>query len=221
MKKTISGITALLLLAAASFAQPTPGKWNKGGHFEQRDPGQRQPFSKINLTDAQKQQMKLLNDDFRKQLHELNAKDNITVKEQRDQRNALLNAHRQKVQSILTPAQKDQLAQFKADAKKRRAAMEDKHLSKLKTDLNLTETQVATIKSNQQKTQGKLELLRGDDKTNGSDKRQQLMALREEMHSNIEAVLTPEQKAKFEEIKKQNHDRKGQHGDRRRQDDVK
>lgn len=212
MKKTILGLTALLLVSA-SFAQPTPGGFDKGPHQEMREHGRGAGLEKLNLTDAQKQQMKSINDDFRKQMQDLNAKENITVKQQRDQRDALEKSHRQKVESILTPAQKEQLAQLKADAEKRRTEMAEKHLADLKEKLNLSDAQVAAIKSNQQKTQSKFDSLMKNESISGSDKRQQLMTLREEMRSNVESVLTPEQKTKMQQIHNDRQDKMNQfHG---------
>jgi Spy/CpxP family protein refolding chaperone len=99
--------------------------------------------------------------------------------------------------------------------------MAEKHLSMLKEKLSLTDAQVATIKSKQLTTKSKMDAIMKNDALQGSEKREQLTALREEMRKNIESVLTPEQKTKMEELKKENQDKMKSHGHHGMKDSVK
>jgi len=201
MKKMIVGLAALVMVSA-SFAQPGPGDFKNGNPHEMHQRGGGKELEKLNLSDAQKAQVKTINQEFRKKMQDLESKENITVKEQRNQQEALRKEHKSKIESLLTPEQKTQLAQFKADAEKKRAEMGEKHLAQMKEKLGLSDSQVATIKSKQQATIQKRDAIISDEKLDGSQKREQLSALRQEMKTNMESVLTPEQKVKMEELRK-------------------
>ncbi len=203
MKKLIMGFAASFLITAISFAQPTPQ--HDGGprqHFGQ-GPERHMPFEKLNLTDAQKQQMKQANADFRQQMQTLNKNEDITVREQRAQRQSITKTHRDAIMNILTPDQKTQLANMRKQDKQKRGEMEAKRLDKLKTTLGLSDDQVAKIKANQTATQAKMKAIMDNQTADQTAKREQFMALRKEMKDNIGSVLTPEQKAKMESMHKE------------------
>ncbi|CAN5608329.1 hypothetical protein BH10BAC3_BH10BAC3_04410 [soil metagenome] len=220
MKKVILGLAALAMVTC-TFAQPN------GGHHKGQRPGMEQgqhrmDFKKLNLSDAQQQQMKTLNGDFHKQMQELNSKQKITVKEQRDQRAELVKTHKAKIDGIFTAEQKQQLAQMKADNAKKREEMAAQRLAKMKEHLSLTDAQVASIKSSQQSTHSKIEAILKDDNIAREDKKQQLMALRQEMKTNIDKVLTSDQKVKMEAERKERQEKmKSFKGRRMHNDDVK
>lgn len=212
MKKMILGLAALVMVTC-SFAQPL--EHHRGQH-------PRMEFKKLNLTADQQAQMKTLNEDFRKQMQTLNSNESITVKEQRDQREALIKAHKQKIEGLLTAEQKNQLAQMKAARGQKREEIAAKRLERLKDKLGLSEQQVATIKSNEQQTHGKIEAIMKEEKIERTEKRQQLMALKDEMKNNIDKVLTPEQKTKMELLRKERMEKMKTHRDHRMEkDDVK
>jgi Spy/CpxP family protein refolding chaperone len=215
MKKMILGLAALIMVTC-SFAQPS-AQHHRGPHSGME-------FKKLNLSAEQQQQMKTLNEDFRKQMQLLNNNEAITVKEQRDQREALVKAHKQKMESLLTNEQKNQLVQIKAERDQKREERAVKQLDRLKEKLALTDEQVATIKSNEQKTHNKIEAIMKDEKIERADKKQQLMTLKEEMKNNIDNVLTQEQKTKMDSLRKERQEKMKSFRDRDHRldkDDVK
>ena len=173
----------------------------------------RNGFEKLNLSDSQKVRMKAINEDFRKQMADLESKETITVKEQRDSREAIKKARKEKMHALLTAEQKAQLSVARDEAKKRREGMADKRLETLKEKLNLSDAQVSTIKSKQETTKSKLDAVLKNDSIGSSEKREQIVALRQEMKSNIESVLTPDQKSKMEEFRQNKQGRKDYHGE--------
>lgn len=220
------GFTALLAVTI-SFAQPgisekPQGEKHRGGqqHAGRHKQGGME-YSKLNLTDEQKQQMKGFNENFRKQMELLHSKEDITVKEQRDQREALIKAQKKNFESILTPDQKNQLVQIKADAKKKREEMATKRLSGLKEKLSLTDDQFAKIKSSQEATRSKMESAWNNESLDRVSKKQQLMAIKAEEKQHMDEVLTPEQKQKMEELKKERHDRGKHFREKRGMEEVK
>jgi hypothetical protein len=78
----------------------------------------------------------------------------------------------------------------------------DGQIEKMKTDLELSDTQYATIKEINKKYAAKHNALRGDSAAQ-SGKHIALNALRQEKDKEIQGVLTPEQKTKWETFKAQ------------------
>jgi Spy/CpxP family protein refolding chaperone len=74
-----------------------------------------QGMEKLNLTDAQKQQMKTINQEFRTRMQSLQKNDNILVKDQKEQRKALIEERNNRIAAILTPEQKTQFEQFRKE----------------------------------------------------------------------------------------------------------
>lgn len=204
MKKLATGFVALLI-TAASFAQTAQtqqqdGKqqWHHRGH-------EKMGFKNLNFTDAQNQQMKQVNADFKQQMQTLNEKEDITVKEQRVQRVAIMKSHKNNITNILTPDQKNLLANMRKQGKQKHEEMTAKHLDKLKTNLSLSDDQMAQIKANQVATHDKVKAIMENKNLDRTAKGDQLKALHSEMKNNIGSVLTADQKAKFEAVKKDRH----------------
>jgi Spy/CpxP family protein refolding chaperone len=219
MKKMIFGLAALLMVTC-TFAQPS------ANHHKGQHPGMERKsgmsYRNLNLTDAQKQQVKTINENFHQQMQTLNSKENITVKEQRIQKANLAKSHKEQLQAVLTPDQKQQLADQKAEMQKNRLAMEEKRLETLKSNLALTDAQVATIKSKQQSKHAKIEAIMKDDKIDQAEKKQQLITLRKEMKTELDKVLTPEQKTKLDTIRMEKREKmKSFRGHRMQHDAVK
>lgn len=76
-------------------------------------------------------------------------------------------------------------------------------LEKLKTELALDDQQYATIKGINQKYAEQFSQIRKDTVTSKSDRHTTLRALRDKRQTEINAVLTTQQKAKFETLKKE------------------
>lgn len=149
MKKTITAVAALTLSATLAFAAPQ-GTKDEGRKFEGKRgrhgqrAGQRadRAFAKLNLTDAQKAQMKALREQFRTENAPLfaqlrqartdlkvarDANDTARVESLRGslqslktQFKAAKKAHREQLLTILTPEQRAQLEAAKAERRSRR-----------------------------------------------------------------------------------------------------
>ena len=198
MKRIQIALATLLLSASFAIAQPETGKQGKHPHFENRELS----MNKLNLTDDQKAKMKAANDDFRKQMQALKSNGNQTVQQQKDAREALMKSHKVQVENILTTDQKNQLAQMKKEGKSQQGEMNGKHLEKMKQELNLTDQQVSQLQSSQQATKAKMDAINSNSSLDATAKKKQLHTLREEMKNNLEQVLTPEQKEKWQGMKK-------------------
>ena len=141
-KKWITGAAILAVSASLAFAAPNEGKgW--GGHGKGRGGMWGEKFAqKLNLTDAQKQQVRDLNNSFfqdnkaffesfrqtmqdyraAKQANDQAKLDALkpTIESQRAQMKQLHEAQEQKILSILTPDQRAQYQALKAERDARR-----------------------------------------------------------------------------------------------------
>jgi len=80
----------------------------------------------------------------------------FTVKEQRDRKATLLKEQKNNMQSLLTPEQKDKMAQLKANDKVKADQHYAARLNKTKAKLNLSDKQVATMKTQRADMMAKL-----------------------------------------------------------------
>ena len=136
--KVITVAAALMLSATLAFAGPGEGRHGKGGHHGRRGGEHGARFAqKLNLTDAQKEQIREINRTFREQnkpffessrstrqqLREAKkAGDQArvealkgTLESQRAQFKQLRATQRQRVLAVLTPEQRTQLDALKAE----------------------------------------------------------------------------------------------------------
>ena len=162
----------------------------KGGQGGGRHGGAMMGMRELNLTAEQKQQMKSINQDFKTRMDQLNS-DN-SGKDLKAQKAALQQEKKDKISAILTPEQKIQFAQMAEKAKENNQHNGDDRMDKneldrlmqMKTDLALTDDQVAKMK-----TSGE---------TYSQD---QLSALRKERANNMKSFLTADQIAKMKQMR--------------------
>jgi len=212
MKKLVLGF-AIMFATIGAFAQPgNKVQDNKQKHHGKHHDKKAMALQQLNLSDDQKAQIKASNEEFKAKMKAAQGNENQTVKQLRDSRASLAKAHKAKMESILTTEQKGKLAELKTNAKKNHEERSAKHFDKMKKDLSLTDQQVATLKSNQETIKGKFKALHENDKLDRAAKKQQMMALRSEMKSNFDNVLTKEQKDKMQSLRAE---RKGKMGDRK------
>lgn len=203
MKKVLIPLIALLGLTVSVNAQDKMGK--KGQHHHKHEKGMM--AKQLNFTDAQKARAKSINEDSRKKMQELNKNENITVKEQRDRKAAIMKERKAKMDGLLTAEQKTKLAQLKADHKAKREAGYAKHLDKMKTNLNLTDDQVAKLKSQRTVNHAKAEQIKNNESLSREQKKQQMMALKTEAKAQQDKIFTSDQLKKKEEMKKARGDK--------------
>jgi Spy/CpxP family protein refolding chaperone len=83
----------------------------------------------------------------------------------------------------------------------------DRSSQMMKQALNLSDDQTAQIRHILEETRSKLEAMRDSTSLSQEDRRSQMMALHQSVSERISAVLTPEQRTKFQEMQQQMRDR--------------
>ena len=118
MKKIITGLFAIAAFTFSVNAQDHNAeghkkmhKENQGMHKGHHGKGM-EGLEKLNLTDAQRQQIKSINEDFKNRMQALNQNDNMLVKDMKAQRKALMEERKNRISAILTPEQKNKFEQL-------------------------------------------------------------------------------------------------------------
>lgn len=202
MKKIITGLLFITVTATAAIAQHHPEHHKMGHHKNGWGEDKMMQMKQLDLSDAQKQKMKSINEDFRKKMQELNSRENITVKEQRDRKTALMKDHKTQMDAVLTTEQKAKLEAFKTERKEKEKQMQEKRFEKMKTDLGLTEEQSGKIKKINEDFHSKLSAIKNNESLDRTKKAEQLKALKAQHEEQFKNVLTAEQQEKMKSLKK-------------------
>jgi Spy/CpxP family protein refolding chaperone len=207
MKKIVVAIVAGAMATFSVQAQEIPERKRDGKGIHERHgkmhhrPGGME-FQKLNLTDAQKEQMKVQRESFRKQMDELKKNENITVKEWKTRMENLRKEQKTKMESILTTEQKAQLEKMKTEHKALHEVDAKARLEKMKIHLGLTDDQAAKIEKNRKEMAEKMKAIRENKSLGDEKKREEMKELMKKQKENMKSVLTEEQLKKMQDLKR-------------------
>ena len=211
MKKIVTALLSLIIISISAHAQTAPSGAQQNikrevirhhHHRRMRRHRRHRMAEQLNLSTQQKLQAKVYRETYKKQLAELNKNENITVKEQRDRKLALRKEESAKMQSLLTPEQKDKMAQLKAARKAKAEEHYAARMDKIKVKLNLTDEQVAQMKSQREEMFAKLKAIKEDDNMDRVAKKEKLMALKTQLKEDRKKIFTADQLKQIEDMKK-------------------
>ena len=151
---------------------------------------------RLKLTEEQQQRAKTLNENFRKQMTELRKKEDITVKEWRNQAMELNKKHREEMRNLLTNEQKDRMEKFKLERKQMTDIDADAKLEKMKLRLDLNKEQFEQLKKQRAETMEKMRSIRENNAMDMMNKRAEIRALMERRRENMKSILTEDQMKK-------------------------
>jgi len=206
MKKILSilAITAISFSVTAQEKKETPRQNNPSHQQHMRHGGKHhgQMMKNLDLTDAQKVQMKANREEYKNKMQLLKQDQNITMKEFNEKKEALHKEQKAKMLALLTPEQKNKMAEMKATQEKQREASYNKHFEEMKIKLALTEDQAAKLKSQHETTIANMKALRENEKLSMEEKKQQMKAIKESSKEQRKNILTADQLKKLEEMHK-------------------
>ncbi len=204
MKSIIITLLAVSAFAVSAMAQEK--REMMPGHMQKHHHGMMMA-KQLNFSEEQKTKAKLYHQDFKQKMQELNKNENITVKEMRDRKMALLKEQKAKMNGLLTAEQKTKMAQMKADRKVKADQHFAQHLDKMKTKLGLTDQQVGQMKAQRESMQLKFKAIKENESLSREQKKEKLMSLKTEAREQHKKIFTPEQQQKMEEMKKKHFER--------------
>ena len=206
MKKLLSIIAVIAITISASAQEKRHKMHEKGGFNEGKHrPGKahnRQMMKALNFSEAQKSKLKANRESFRVKMQQLEKEENITVKEYRSRKAALLKENRAAMQSVLTPEQQLKMAEMKMKREQQHKERDNLRFEKMKSNLSLTNEQAAQIKNQQEALRMKQKAIRENESLSMEQKKQQMKALQESARQERMKVLTAEQQEKMKARKK-------------------
>lgn len=204
--KRIFAAAMIVAVAFTANSQEIPERKHEGfrphggpGKMHHRRPPGGIDFKQLNLTDAQKEQMKTQRESFRKQMEDLKKNDNITVKEWRSRMETLHKEQKSGMEKILTTDQKAQLEKIKTEQKAKHEERMKKGADKMKEHLGLTAEQSAKLEKSTKETGDKIKAIRENKSLSDEKKREEIKEVMKKQKENLKSVLTDEQLQKMKE----------------------
>ena len=156
----------------------------------------------LNLTDAQKTQLKAERESFKAQLDALEKNETLTVKEYKTRKADLYKQQKEKMNSLLTEDQKAALAKHKLERKGKHEMHRGYGIEKMKSQLNLSDDQVSKMKEKREAQKAAAKSIKEDAKLSSTEKAEKLKELKEQNKAAFKEILTEEQLQKMKEWKK-------------------
>ena len=208
MKKVFALTLAFAIAGFSLSAQQTREmKSHKKNHSMQH--GKEDMVKDLNLTDAQKAQLKVNREAGKAKMEALNKQDNLTVKEMRERKAALMQEQKASMQALLTPEQKATLAADKSNMVGKRKNMNGQRGEAIKEKLGLSNDQATKLKAHNQATHAKIKAIQNNQSLNVEQKKAQMKAVKETAKTQRNSILTTAQIQKMDEMKKERKAGKG------------
>ena len=206
MKKIIA---FTLILAVAGFSASAQERREMKGQKHGMHQGQKGDMMKdLNLTDAQKAQLKADRETFKAKMEALRKDENITVKEMKAREKAIHEEQRAKMQALLTPEQKAKIAAERANMETKRKTMDAQRGQAMKEKLGLSNEQAEKLKAQNQEAHSKIKAIQDNQSLTMDQKKEQMKAVKEASQAQRKNILTAEQLKKMEEMKKEGRGQK-------------
>jgi Spy/CpxP family protein refolding chaperone len=191
IKKTTIFLVVLTLGCVVASAEPVPSPDSNSPVCKDKRPDARQHThwfmqelsEKLNLTDAQKTAIELIVANEAKEIKEIRE-----------------NSKKQ-IDAILTPEQQKEFAEIKSEARHRMREHAGDRLKMLAEKLNLTDAQTAAIKPIFATEANDIKAVWQDNSLSKEQKQSKTFDVRETANEKINTILTPEQQAKWAELK--------------------
>ena len=221
IKKTIAILAALTFGCAVAFAAPAPDS-NSPAH-RNRGPAAQRPArdflqelsEKLNLTDEQKAAIKPILATEANEIKAVHQDGSLSTEQKQAKIKEIRDNSREKINALLTPEQQKKFAEMKGEAGSRMRERFQNWLTVLAEKLNLTDEQKTAIKPILVTEVNDITAVMQDNALSKEQKQTKIADIREASDKKINALLTPEQQAKWAQLKenaKQGRNKKGAPG---------
>ena len=221
MKKTIAILAALTFGCAVAFAASAPDP-NSPAHKNKGQAAQRpardflqQLSEKLNLTDAQKTAIKPILAAEANEIKAVHQDSSLSNEQKQAKIKEIRDNSREKIKALLTPEQQKTFAEMKDQAGNRMRERFQNRLTVLAEKLNLTDEQKAAINPILATEVNDIKAVMQDNSISKEQKQSKIADIRDASDKKINALLTPEQQAKWAQLKenaKQEHNKKNAPG---------
>jgi Spy/CpxP family protein refolding chaperone len=159
-------------------------------------------MAKLHFSPEQHKQMQAIDKEYHQKSADLYKNDKMTLGEYKMQLASLQKEKKYKLQALLTPEQKDNIAQWKKQREENIQVKAAARLERMKIRLKLTDQQAATIKTQEQNTREQMKSIHENENLASEQKREQIKTLMAKQKDAIKSVLTPEQATELENMHK-------------------
>lgn len=193
MKKLIVSALIAVVVAGSASAQDKQPRREGFGRYGM--------MQQLNLSEDQKAEMKTINEDFKKQLTELQKNEDITVREWKTRMKDIREGHQSKIQQVLTDEQKASMDKLRQDRKGKMHKRGHRGADSLKKELNLSPEQETALKQQRTDMREKMKAIKEDKSLNEEQKKVEFKKFREQQHQSLKSILTEEQINKLQQKK--------------------
>ncbi len=202
MKKIIALSLAFALAGFSLSAQQTREVKSRQKASSMHHGQKKDMMKDLNLSDAQKTQMKANREANKAKMEALKKQDNLTVKEMRERKMALMQEQKAQMESILTAEQKATIASRKTSMDSKRKNMEGQRGEAMKDKLGLSNEQAAKLKAQNEINKEKIKAIQANQSLSMEQKKAQMKAVRDAAKTERQSILTAEQLKKMEQMDK-------------------
>jgi hypothetical protein len=135
-------------------------------------------------------------------MDELRKKDDILVKDWRNQMIELNKKHKEDMSALLSKEQKEQIEKYKVERKKMAEIDANARMEKMKLRLDLSNDQMQRIKKQRSETLEKMKVIRENRSSDMVKKRVEMKALMQNRNESMRSILNEEQFKKMQEMKR-------------------
>ena len=134
---------------------------------------------------------------------ELRKKDDILVKDWKQQMMELNKKHREDIRGLLSKEQKEQIEKIKTERKKMAEIDANARMEKMKLLLDLNNEQTEKLKRQRSEMIEKMKDINENNSIDMMKKREEMKLLMEKRSENMKSILTEDQLKKMQELRKQ------------------
>jgi Spy/CpxP family protein refolding chaperone len=207
IKKTMVILAALTFGCAVAFAASAPEP-NSPAPKNRSTPAQRpagefmrELSEKLNLTDAQKAAIKPILATEANEIKAIHQDSSVSDGQKQVKIKEIRDSSREKINALLTPEQQKIFAEMKGQAGSRAREAFHNRLAMLAEKLNLTDEQKTAIKPILATEVNEITAVMQDNSLSKEQKQTKISGIRETSDTKINALLTPEQQAKWAKLK--------------------
>lgn len=212
MKRIVTSALAIVLFIGAANAQTK----EKNKDHKGRKHGHEMTMKNADLTVEQHNQVKTINENFRKQVAELKAQ-NLSEDQLKTKKEALHKQHKEDLQAVLTADQKVKISNAHKEWKDKGRRMNNDSSGKgqhrnigqkdgkgkeMAAELNLTAEQQEKMKTIRSSYKPKMQALRNDASLTPEQKKEKIKELMNQQKEEMKTVLSEEQQEKMKCMRK-------------------
>lgn len=217
VKRSILVVAVLLAGFVTAFVVPAKAAEPNAPEMRHREQAGREPVrdylrelsEKLNLTDEQKTSIKAILVSEAEDTKAVRQDGSLSDEQKQAKIKEIREKGREKINALLTPEQQKKFAEMKSEAAGRIHDGIQNRLEMLAKELNLTDEQKTSVKSILVAEANDVKAVMQDKSLSKEDRQTKMASIREKSNQAIDKILTPEQQAKWAELKKERPHRPG------------